>query len=91
MAASLVESSTKGFNWYTQTDELPPLPLPPPGNFAFNHQMDVSSTSQEAAAASQSNKRGLKTSCPDAFSKAKCKQVARETTNGKDDWNKRIE
>ncbi|KAK8607150.1 hypothetical protein V6N13_052895 [Hibiscus sabdariffa] len=51
-----------------EIDELPPLPLPPPGNFAFNHQMVVSSsTSQEAAAASQSNKQGLKTSCPDAF------------------------
>ncbi|KAK8995988.1 hypothetical protein V6N11_076239 [Hibiscus sabdariffa] len=46
-----------------EIDELPPLPLPPPGNFAFNHQMV----------------------------KAKCKQVARETTNGKDDWNKGIE
>ncbi|XVF60694.1 hypothetical protein PTKIN_Ptkin08bG0069000 [Pterospermum kingtungense] len=44
-----------------EIDELPPLPLPP-GNFALNHQMLLSSTSQEAAADYQPNKEGLKTS-----------------------------
>ncbi|XWS44408.1 hypothetical protein CRYUN_Cryun15aG0042700 [Craigia yunnanensis] len=89
-----------------EIDELPPLPVPP-GNFALNHQM-VLSTPQEAGA-SQSNKEGLKTSSSvnwedpagglsrssfwssDAFWRAKSKEVARETTNEKDNWNKRNE
>ncbi|XWS32971.1 hypothetical protein CRYUN_Cryun22dG0037000 [Craigia yunnanensis] len=88
-----------------EIDELPPLPVPP-GNFALNHQM-VLSTSHEAGT-SQSNK-GLKTSSSvnwedpagglsrssfwssDAFWRAKSKEVARETTDEKDNWNKRNE
>ncbi|KAK8673621.1 hypothetical protein V6N13_111944 [Hibiscus sabdariffa] len=91
-----------------EIDELPPLPLPPSGSFAFPHQMVLSSTSQEAGP-SQSNKQGPKTGSgvdsedpsgelsissfwnSDAFWRAKCKEVARETTNEKDDWNKRNE
>ncbi|XP_022773760.1 LOW QUALITY PROTEIN: transcription factor TCP13-like [Durio zibethinus] len=87
-----------------EIDELPPLPLPPPGNFALNHHM-VLSTSQEAGA-SQSNKEGLKTISSvnwedpaeglstssfwssDAFWRSKSKEVSRETTNEKDNWNK---
>ncbi|XVF58441.1 hypothetical protein PTKIN_Ptkin07bG0067100 [Pterospermum kingtungense] len=42
-----------------EIDELPPLPIPP-GNFSLNHQMVLSTISQEAGA-SQSNKEGLKT------------------------------
>ncbi|OMO97447.1 Transcription factor, TCP [Corchorus capsularis] len=90
-----------------EIDELPPLPIPP-GNFALNHQIILSTTSQEVAGASQSNKdQGLKASSvnwedpagglsrssfwnSDAFWRAKSKEVARDTTNEKDNsWNKR--
>ncbi|XWS30149.1 hypothetical protein CRYUN_Cryun24cG0093000 [Craigia yunnanensis] len=88
-----------------EIDVLPPLPLPP-GNFALNHQM-VLSTSQEAGA-SQANKEGLESSSvncedpagglskssfwsSDAFWKAKSKAFVGETTNEKDNWNKRNE
>ncbi|GMI68487.1 hypothetical protein HRI_000518000 [Hibiscus trionum] len=92
-----------------EIDELPPLPLPPPGNFAFNNHMVLTSTTSQEAGPSQSNKQGLKTGSgvhsedrsgelsassfwnSDAFWRAKCKEVARETTNEKDDWNKRNE
>ncbi|KAE8706755.1 Transcription factor TCP17 [Hibiscus syriacus] len=85
-----------------EIDELPPLPSPPPGNFPFNHQMVRSSTSQDAAGASQSDKQ-VDSEDPagelsrssfwnsDAFWRANRKQVSRETTNEKDDWNKRNE
>ncbi|XP_039014391.1 transcription factor TCP13-like [Hibiscus syriacus] len=92
-----------------EIDELPPLPWPPQGDFAFNHQMVLSSSTSQEPGPSQSNKQGLKTgTCvdsedpaaelprwnfwnSDACWRAKFKEVARETTNEKDDGNKRNE
>ncbi|XP_021297555.1 transcription factor TCP13 [Herrania umbratica] len=88
-----------------EIDELPPLPVPP-GNFSLNHQM-VLSTSQEAGASQSNKEGiktsssvnwedpgGLSRSSfwsSDAFWRAKSKEAERETTNEKDNWNKRNE
>ncbi|KAE8667587.1 Transcription factor TCP17 [Hibiscus syriacus] len=90
-----------------EIEELPPLPWPPQGDFAFNHEMVSSSSTSQEPGPSQSNKQGLKTGVDsednagelprwnfgnsDACWRAKFKEVARETTNEKNDGNKRNE
>ncbi|XVF16762.1 hypothetical protein REPUB_Repub10bG0060300 [Reevesia pubescens] len=89
-----------------EIDELPPLPVQP-GNFSLNHQMVLSTTQEAAASQSNQEwlktissvnredpAAGLSSSSfwsSDAFWRAKSKEVARETTNEKDNWNKRNE
>ncbi|KAE8701059.1 Transcription factor TCP17 [Hibiscus syriacus] len=85
-----------------EIDELPPLPSPPLGNFPFNHQMEAAGASQchkqglkTSSSVDLEDPAGELTSSScwnsDAFWRAKRKEVSRETTNEKDDWNKRNE
>jgi hypothetical protein len=75
-----------------EIDELPPLPIPPPGSFSLNHQPMPPSNQ---VGASQSNEEGFKFTnssnfwSADAFWRAKSKEAARETINPKDNWARR--
>ncbi|XVE86185.1 hypothetical protein DITRI_Ditri18aG0015900 [Diplodiscus trichospermus] len=86
-----------------EIDELPPLPLPP-GNFPLNHQMVLSASQEAGASQAnkeglntsssvnlEDHDGGLSRSSfwsSDAFWRAKSKEIERETTIEKDNWNK---
>lgn len=88
-----------------EINELPPLPIPPGGNFSLEHQTMV--TNSNEVGASQCNNEGLKMNNSnewegssglsksnfwnsDTFWRAKSKEAARET-NPKENWTKRNE
>ncbi|XP_059450463.1 transcription factor TCP13-like isoform X1 [Corylus avellana] len=79
-----------------EIDELPPLPIPPPGSFSLlNHHQSILPPSNQVGASQSNDQEGFKFMnssnfwSADAFWRAKSKEAARETINPKDNWARR--